>query len=97
MSQYGQNNQNGYQNTPQNNQNGYQNTPQNNQNSQNPNGGEQKPLPSVELSLKFMSWSVKELVTAMTVQQKILDQKLSEITNQLREINKNISTKETPF
>ena len=86
MSQYGQNN-----------QNGYQNTPQNNQNSQNPNGGEQKPLPSVELSLKFMSWSVKELVTAMTVQQKILDQKLSEITNQLREINKNISTKETPF
>jgi hypothetical protein len=59
---------------------------------------EQKPLPSVELSLKFMSWSVKELVTAMQVQQKILDQKLSEITTQLREINKSLQKPESaPF
>jgi hypothetical protein len=59
---------------------------------------EQKPLPSVELSLKFMSWSVKELVTAMQVQQKILDQKLSEITSQLREINKSLQkTDSAPF
>lgn len=59
---------------------------------------EQKPLPSVELSLKFMSWSVKELVTAMQVQQKILDQKMSEIVTQLREINKSLQkTDSAPF
>ena len=59
---------------------------------------EQKPLPSVELSLKFMSWSVKEMVTAMQVQQKILDQKLSEIVSQLREINKSLQKSDsTPF
>jgi hypothetical protein len=59
---------------------------------------DQKPLPSVELSLKFMSWSVKELVTAMQVQQKILDQKMSEIVTQLREINKSLQKPESaPF
>ena len=59
---------------------------------------EQKPLPSVELSLKFMSWSVKEIVTAMQVQQKIVDQKMSEIVTQLREINKSLQkTESAPF
>jgi len=59
---------------------------------------DQKPLPSVELSLKFMSWSVKELVTACQVQQKILDQKMSEIVTQLREINKSLQkTDSAPF
>lgn len=59
---------------------------------------EQKALPSVELSLKFMSWSVKELVTACQVQQKIVDQKLSEIVSQLREISKSLQKPESaPF
>ena len=59
---------------------------------------DQKPLPSVELSLKFMSWSVKELVTAMQVQQKIVDQKMSEIVSQLREINNSLKkTESSPF
>jgi hypothetical protein len=56
---------------------------------------ESKPLPSAELSLKFMSWDVKKLGESVNMLQQVLDQKLSEIATVLREINKNCS--KTPF
>lgn len=57
-----------------------------------------KPVPTVETSAKFASWSLKELSQTMSVMQKMLDQKLSEMTTQLREINKNLAHKEpAPF
>ena len=60
---------------------------------------EQKPLPSVELSLKFMSWSVKEAVEAMKETNRVLDQKLSEVVSQLRELNSSLKHRKevTPF
>ena len=51
-----------------------------------------KPLPSVELSLKYMSWSVKEGVVELRKMQAITDQKLSEIVSQIRELHKTINT-----
>ena len=59
---------------------------------------EQKPIPPTELSLKFMSWSVKEGTEAKKETNRILDQKLSEIVNQLREIAKALVKHEaSPF
>jgi len=59
---------------------------------------EQKPIPPTELSLKFMSWSVKEGTEAKKEANRILDQKLSEIVSQLREIAKVLAKQETtPF
>jgi hypothetical protein len=59
---------------------------------------EQKPLPSVELSLKFMSWSIKEFVETSKEHNRIFDQKISELISQIRELNKNISSKSSsPF
>ena len=48
---------------------------------------EQKPCPPIELSAKFGSWSLKELVEVS-----------KEIANQLKEINKNLVKREpSPF
>jgi len=59
---------------------------------------EKKPLPSIEMSAKYASWSLKEMSQTMTTIQQILDQKLSEMTAQLREINKTLAVKEkAPF
>lgn len=59
---------------------------------------EQKPLPSTELSLKFMSWSVKESVECKKEFNRLFDQKMSELITQIRELNKNIVSKSSsPF
>lgn len=61
---------------------------------------DQKPLPSTELSLKFMSWSVKEGTEAKKETNRILDQKLSEIVGQLRDMNSFLKSNKrevTPF
>jgi hypothetical protein len=59
---------------------------------------EKKPLPSIEMSAKYASWSLKEMSQTMTTMQQILDQKLSEITTQLREIGKTLVVKDkAPF
>ena len=64
------------------------------------NQTDKKPVKSVELSLSYMSWSVKEIADEFKKLQAMTDQKLSEIVSQLREINKSLSSKkkeETPF
>lgn len=64
------------------------------------NQPDKKPVKSVELSLSYMSWSVKEIAEEFKKLQMMTDQKLSEVVNQLREINKSLSLKkkeETPF
>lgn len=61
-------------------------------------GEEKKPLPSLEMSAKYASWSLKEMAQTLAVQEKMLDQKMSELVGQLREINKHLSTNEkSPF
>jgi hypothetical protein len=49
---------------------------------------EQKPIPPADLSLKFMSWSVKEGTEAHKESNRLFDQKMTEHINQSRETNR---------
>jgi hypothetical protein len=59
---------------------------------------EQKPVPPIELSAKFASWSLKELVETQKENNRLFDQKMSELIIQVRELNKTILSKpSSPF
>jgi hypothetical protein len=57
---------------------------------------ERKPPPPVEVSMNYLSWSVKDLVKVLTATQEIQARTLSKIGDSLDKILVAIS-KDTPF
>lgn len=60
----------------------------------------EKPLPSVELSMKYMSWSVKDAVTSLkdiAAQLTILNEKMEKIINKTEKQTNHIVNDGVPF
>ena len=62
-----------------------------------PQQTERKPPPSVEVSMNYLSWSVKDLVKVTTANHEMQSRILSHIADTLDKLLVAQSTKDTPF
>ena len=62
-----------------------------------PQQTERKPPPSVEVSMNYLSWSVKDLVKVTTANHEMQSRILAHIADALDKLLISQSTKDTPF